>query len=401
MVVYAHNRHTNSTNMALPKPTTALQETAILVALVTPQQPRATIQEHLSELRLLALTLDIQVIHTFTQYLVRPHVKTLVGKGKLADIADFVKARAVNMVIFDDELSPSQVRNLENILLCKVIDRNLLILNTFAMRAKTVQAKTQVELAQYQYLLPRLTGMWHHLSRQKGGSTGMRGPGEKELETDRRIVRQKITHLRTHLKAIERQSVTQRKTRTQFVNVALVGYTNVGKSTLMRVLSKANVCAENKLFATVGATVRKVVMDNIPFLLTDTVGFIRKLPHTLIECFKATLDEIRNADILLHVVDISHTSYLDHIKVVQATLQEIGVRNTPTIMVLNKADQVNDTTFIKNYITNLTGTHGVPPAVLISATQRLNTKTLKNVLYQYVLAQHQQAYPNYLNNTAS
>ena len=378
------------------------QETTVLVALSTPQQSRAKTEEYLDELAFLAFTLGIKTINTFTQQLDTPDVKTFVGKGKLAEIEAFVKAQQAAIVIFDDELSPSQVRNLEATLQCKVLDRNLLILNIFAMRAKTTQAKTQVELAQYKYLLPRLTRMWTHLSRQKGGNTGMRGPGEKELETDRRIVQTKISRLRKKLAAIERQGITQRKNREQLVRVALVGYTNVGKSTLMRLLSKENVHTEDKLFATIDSTVRKVVMHDIPFLLTDTVGFIRKLPHTLIECFKSTLAEVKEADILLHVVDISHPACEEHIRVVQKTLQEIGVAEVPTILVGNKVDQLD-----KSKETEEASSVAWQQAhlqeeghstVLISAAQQDNIETLKQLLFQQVYQRHIKIYPNYLSS---
>lgn len=379
--------------------TTPQQETAVLVALSTPQQTKTKTEEYLNELAFLASTLGIKTIKTFTQQLDTPDVKTFVGKGKLAEIEEFVKAHQA-MVIFDDELSPSQLRNLENTLKCRIIDRNLLILEIFAMRAKTTQAKTQVELAQYQYLLPRLTRMWTHLSRQKGGNKGMRGPGEKELETDRRIVQTRISHLRKKLATIERQNSTQRKNRGQLVRVALVGYTNVGKSTLMRVLSKANVHTEDKLFATIDSTVRKVVLHDIPLLLTDTVGFIRKLPHTLIECFKSTLAEVKEADILLHVVDISHPAYEEQMRVVQETLQEIGVVDVPTILVGNKADQLEtveetqegeDEALQQAYLNQ---EH--QPAVLISAKKQENIAALKELLFHQVQQQHMKIYPNYL-----
>jgi GTPase len=387
--------------------TTPQQETAVLVALVTPQQPNAQVREHLDELAFLALTLGIKTLNTFTQNLTTSNRKTVVGKGKLEEIVSFVKDMQVDTVVFDDELSPSQVRNLESSLPCKVIDRNLLILNIFAMRANTTQAKTQVELAQYQYLLPRLTRMWSHLSSQKGGSVGMRGPGEKELETDRRIARDKITHLRKKLEAIERQSITQRKNRARIVRVALVGYTNTGKSTLMRVLSKENVHTENKLFATIDATVRKVVIHDVPFLLTDTVGFIRKLPHTLIESFKSTLDEVREADILLHVVDISHPAHEEHVKVVQETLQEIGVVDIPMILVFNKIDQLKPTEETQETATDAESLQQVLshqkhcPTVFISATQQGNIEALKDLLFQQVSLQHMKIYPNYLKDIAS
>ncbi len=382
--------------------TTPQQKTAVLVALTTPLQSSAVTKEHVDELAFLAFTLGIETLHTFTQNLKMPNRKTVVGKGKLEEIAFFVKDKQIDVVIFDDELSPSQLRNLEGTLQCEIIDRNLLILNIFAMRAKTTQAKTQVELAQYQYLLPRLTRMWSHLSRQKGGSAGMRGPGEKELETDRRIVQGKIAQLYKKLETIVRQNTTQRKTRARITRVALVGYTNVGKSTLMRVLSKEDVLTEDKLFATISSTVRRVVMHDIPFLLTDTVGFIRKLPHTLIECFKSTLDEVREADILLHVVDISHPAHKEHMKVVRETLQEIGAIDIPTILIFNKVDQLKPTEEAQENATSLEGVQQAPtyqkhgPTVFISATQQDNIAELKALLFQQVYLQHMKIYPNYL-----
>ena len=314
------------------------QETAVLVAVTTQRQSPEQTQEYLEELAFLATTLGVQTVKTFTQKLEHPDNRTFVGKGRLEDIKIFVTDNPVDMIIFDDELIPSQVRNLEaEFKEIKVLDRSLLILDIFAMRAQTAQAKIQVELAQYQYMYPRLTRMWTHLSRQKGG-VGMRGPGEKELETDRRIVQDRIAFLKDKLAKIDKQSMTRRKERSRLVRVALVGYTNVGKSTLMRRLAKAEVFAENKLFATVDSTVRKMVLDNIPFLLTDTVGFIRKLPTTLIESFKSTLDEVREADILLHVVDISHSSFEEQIEIVNQTLAEIKAGDKPTILVFNKID---------------------------------------------------------------
>lgn len=394
---------------------TALKkEKAILVALVTQHQSSEKAKEYLDELTFLAVTLGVNVLATFTQQLEKPNVRTFIGKGKLEEIKVLVEAEQVDMVIFDDELTPSQVRNLENILKCKVLDRSLLILDIFAMRAKTAQAKTQVALAQYQYLLPRLTKLWTHLSKQQGG-VGMRGPGETELETDRRIVQDKIVLLRKKLQAIEKQSVTQRKSRRQLVRVALVGYTNVGKSTLMRLLSKANVLAENKLFATVDSTVRKVVIHDIPFLLTDTVGFIRKLPHSLIECFKSTLDEVREADILLHVVDISHPAFEEHMQVVHKTLLEIGAVNIPTLLVFNKIDQFREITK-QDEAMYLVGTAHQPvtlealqqsyltqqdyPVVFIAASQKENIDTVKTLLYQKVLKKHKRIYPNFLKNSS-
>lgn len=393
-------------DMAQLVDTTPQQETAVLVALSTPQQPSTRVREHLDELAFLALTLSIAIRRTFVQNLPGPHSRTFVGKGKLDEITSFVKEQQVSWVIFDDELSPSQVRNLERTLSCGVMDRTLLILNIFAMRAQTVQAKTQVALAQYQYLLPRLTRMWSHLSKQKGGSAGMRGPGEKELETDRRIVQKKITQLRKKLVTIDRQHVAQRKTRAQIIRVALVGYTNVGKSTLMCVLSKTNAYTENKLFATISSTVRRVEVEGIPFLLTDTVGFIRKLPHMLIESFKSTLDEVREADILLHVVDVANPAHEEHMQVVQNTLQEIGVKDTPTILVFNKVDQVELPEDTQQAADSLATTQQSPayerhwPAVFVSATQGTRIETLKRLLRRQVYQQHRKIYPNCLTSVS-
>lgn len=382
------------------------QETAVLVSLATPKQPLEKAKEYLAELNLLCYTLNIQPIATFIQQLERPQAKTLVGTGKLEEIKTFIEAKEVDKVIFDDELTPSQTRNLEKILERPILDRNSVILAIFAMRAKTRQAKIQVELAQYQYLLPRLTRMWSHLSRQKGGFSGMRGPGEKELETDRRNIQDKISFLRKKLESIDKQTITQRKTRQDLVRVALVGYTNVGKSTLMHLLSKSDAYVEDKLFATITSTVRRVVINNIPCLLTDTVGFIRKLPHTLIESFKSTLDEIREADILLHVIDASHPAYEEHIQVVQKTLHEIKADHIPTILVFNKIDQLeeenkaNETqpTINIEAIRNKYAEQYGHRAVFISAKQQKNIAELKEMIYKKVLAKHLLIYPNYLKS---
>lgn len=312
-------------------------EKAIIVGLIYKEQTEIKLQEYLDELEFLAETAGAQIVKRVTQRLQHPDKRTFVGKGKLAEINEYVKAEEVDLVIFDDDLSPAQQFNIEKELKCKVIDRSFLILDIFAKRAQTAQAKTQVELAQLQYLLPRLRGLWTHLERQRGG-IGMRGPGEQEIETDRRVVREKIAKLKERLEKIDRQNVTMRKDRNELVRVALVGYTNVGKSTLMNLLSKSDVFAENKLFATLDTTVRKVVYDNMPFLLSDTVGFIRKLPHALIESFKSTLDEVREADILLHVVDLSHLQHEDQMVVVNNTLQELNAFNKPIIVVFNKLD---------------------------------------------------------------
>jgi GTPase len=402
--------------------TEELNETAVLVAVQTQKQTAEQTKEYLDELAFLADTSKINTLHTFTQKLEKPDNKTYVGKGKMQDIIAFVIDKDVDMIIFDDDLSPIQVRNIEGEFAkfqkeVKILDRSLLILNIFAMRAQTVQSRTQVELAQQQYILPRLTRMWSHLSKQRGG-VGMRGPGEKELETDRRIANDRIVFLKEKLKLIDKQSFTQRKNRDRMVRVSLVGYTNVGKSTLMQRLSKADVFAENKLFATVDATVRKVTFENVPFLLSDTVGFIRKLPTKLIESFKSTLDEVREADILLHVVDISHPNYQEHIDVVNATLVEIGAANKPTVLVFNKIDlfsteevEIHDweigsgnepvnqqiriekvTEFLKNSFMNAPQ----PLTVFISAEQRENIEELRTSLISLVKEKHIQIFPNWL-----
>lgn len=383
--------------MIEPISTAAKVEKAVLVALITPRQTAEQAKEYLDELAFLAETSGVETLTTFTQRLERPDIRTFVGKGKLEDIKAYVQAHEADIVIFDDELTPSQVRNLEGELQCKILDRSLLILNIFSIRAKTAQAKAQVELAQYQYILPRLTRMWSHLTKQKGG-VGMRGPGEKELETDRRIVRDRIAFLREKLDKIERQSETQRKGRTKQVRVSLVGYTNVGKSTLMRLLSKSDVFAENKLFATVDSTVRKIVINGIPFLLTDTVGFIRKLPHTLVECFKSTLDEIREADLLLHVVDISHPASHEQIEVVNDTLAEIGAGDKPMIMVYNKVDALPEEERQELLSAGVPETSDQPVVdrVFISALHRENVEQLRRKLEEQVAEKHYQIYPNYL-----
>lgn len=397
------------------------QETAVLVAVSTRHQSMDKTQEYLDELAFLAETSGVKTLQKFTQNLERPDTKTYVGKGKMEEIITYITDNPVDMVIFDDDLSPSQVRNLEHTFKekeIKVLDRSLLILNIFAMRAQTAQSKTQVELAQYQYMYPRLTRMWTHLSRIKAG-VGMRGPGEKELETDRRIVQDRITFLKEKLEKFDRQSVTRRKERNRLVRVALVGYTNVGKSTLMKRLSKADVFAEDKLFATVDSTVRKVTIENIPFLLTDTVGFIRKLPTTLIESFKSTLDEVREADILLHVVDISHNLFEEHIEVVNTTLGEIGASDKPVIIVFNKIDlyhkmvsenQVDDDALVdtavvqpptlpelidqlkRSYITQKAN-----HVVFISAEHKENMEELRDELFKLIKEKHYEIYPNWVN----
>ncbi len=312
-------------------------EKAVLIGVVTQQQSEDKLNEYLDELEFLTYTAGGEVLKRFTQKMEKPNPKTFIGTGKIEDVRAYIQANDVKTAIFDDELSPAQQKNIEKILDCKILDRTNLILDIFAQRAQTSNSRTQVELAQYQYLLPRLAGMWTHLERQRGG-IGMRGPGETEIETDRRIVRDKISLLKKKLETIDKQMGIQRGNRGSMVRVALVGYTNVGKSTLMNVISKSEVFAENKLFATLDTTVRKVVIRNLPFLLTDTVGFIRKLPTQLVESFKSTLDEVREADLLLHVVDISHPNFEDHIESVNQTLADIKSNNKPTIMVFNKID---------------------------------------------------------------
>ncbi|MBC7919659.1 MAG: GTPase HflX [Ferruginibacter sp.] len=381
------------------------RETAVLVALVNQKQPPEKAHEYVDELAFLAETSGVKTVHRFLQKLDRPDTRTFVGKGKLEEIKAYVLDKAVDMVIFDDDLTPSQVRNLEAELSVKILDRSLLILNIFSARAQTTQARTQVELAQYQYILPRLTRMWSHLTKQKGG-VGMRGPGEKELETDKRIVKDRIAFLRDKLDQIDKQSITRRKERERMVRVALVGYTNVGKSTLMRQLSKAEVFAENKLFATVDSTVRKVVLGQVPFLLTDTVGFIRKLPTKLIESFKSTLDEIREADILLHVVDWSHPSHDEQIEIVNATLAEIGAADKPTILVFNKIDLYAPEPESEEADDHPTGPlvglkkpfvgRKQERTVFISAEKKENLAQLREMLLEMVSEKHFTIFPNWM-----
>lgn len=320
------------------------KENAVLVGLIAGRQTEEQVHEYLDELSFLALTAGVETKKRFIQKLDHPHVRTFVGKGKLEEIREYIKEHDITVALFDDELSATQISNIEKTLKINTLDRADLILDIFARRAKTAQAKAQVELAQYQHLLPRLKGMWTHLERQRGG-IGLRGPGETEIETDRRIVNKKITLLRKKLEAIDKQAATQRKNRGEYIRVALVGYTNVGKSTLMRRLSKSDVFAENKLFATLDTTTRKVVLQGTPFLMSDTVGFIRKLPHQLVESFKSTLDEVIESDILLHVVDLSHPAYEEQIAVVNETLHELGADDKPTIMVFNKLDAYKEKAF--------------------------------------------------------
>ncbi|HEX8376974.1 MAG TPA: GTPase HflX [Pedobacter sp.] len=375
-------------------------ERAVLVGIITPNETEEKEREYLEELQFLVETAGGVTEKTFTQKVQRADRATFVGTGKLEEIAEYVKSEEIDMVIFDDELSPSQLRNIERELQVKILDRSNLILDIFASRAQTSQARTQVELAQLQYLLPRLTRMWTHLERQKGG-IGMRGPGESQIETDRRIIQDKIALLKERLKIIDRQNETQRKNRGQLVRVSLVGYTNVGKSTIMNMLSKSDVFAENKLFATLDTTVRKVVIENLPFLLSDTVGFIRKLPHHLVECFKSTLDEVREADILIHVVDISHPTFEDQIKTVNETLKDLGVVDKEIITVFNKIDafkpeQFQDTEAaplsLEEFKNSWMGKHN-SPAVFISAANKENIEEFKDLLYSKVKQIHQERYP--------
>ena len=379
-------------------------EQAILVALILPNQNEEQTTEYLDELEFLALTAGAQTIKRITQRLPHPDTRHFVGKGKVEEIRQYIETHeGITMVIFDDDLSPKQQGILEMELKVKILDRSTLIIDIFARRAQTAQAKTQVELAQLQYLLPRLRGLWTHLERQKGG-IGMRGPGEKEIETDRRLVRDKISFLKDSLKTIDRQAQTQRKQRGAVIRVAMVGYTNVGKSTLMNVLSKADVFAENKLFATLDTTVRKVVFEAMPFLLSDTVGFIRKLPHHLVESFKSTLDETRESDILIHVVDIAHPQYEDQIAAVQQTLKDLKVDDKPTLMVFNKMDLYRTRYFddlldaetqadieagLKD---NLTTKYG--ESVIVSAESKENLEELKERLKRLVKEQYVVRYPH-------
>jgi GTP-binding protein HflX len=377
-------------------------ETAVLVALTTGKQTADKTEEYLHELAFLTETLGVRTLKKFHQRLDKPDNRTFIGKGKMEEVQAYIKAYAVDMVVFDDDLSPSQLRNLENEFNCKIYDRSLLILDIFLQRAQTAQAKTQVELARYQYLLPRLTRMWTHLERQRGGTGTRGGSGEKEIETDRRIIRDQIALLKEKLKKIDKQSVTQRKARGRIVKVALVGYTNVGKSTIMNLLSKSDVFAENKLFATVDSTVRKVVLEGIPFLLSDTVGFIRKLPHTLIESFKSTLDEVREADVLLHVVDISHNIFEDQMNLVNATLAEIGAANKPMIIVFNKIDLYRNAENEDNTQMDLEELKASYlnredyRCVFMSALNKSNVHELKAMLMEEVTKKHYSIFPNYL-----
>ncbi len=379
------------------------EEKAVLVGLIHKDQTEPQAQEYLDELAFLAETAGAITVKRFTQKLEHPHSKTFVGKGKLEEIKNYIQGKDIRVAIFDDELSGAQINNIEKVLDIKTIDRSDLILDIFARRAKTAQAKAQVELAQYQYILPRLRGMWKHLERL-GGGIGTRGPGESEIETDRRIVRDKITLLRKRLAEIDKQAFTQRKDRGEFIRVALVGYTNVGKSTIMNLLSKRDVFAENKLFATLDTTTSKVVFENTPFLLSDTVGFIRKLPHHLVESFKSTLDEVREADILLHVVDVSHVNYEEQLGVVNKTLQELKAFEKPILTIFNKMDLYEKQTFDewleestkKEILEDLrerwnSETNG--NAIFVSATERRNIDVLRNSILEKVRQMYKVRYP--------
>jgi GTPase len=381
------------------------EDKAILVGVINQNQSLEEVEDYLNELSFLTETAGAIPVGNFLQRVDSPNPKTYIGSGKLAEIEEFVKENDINMAIFDDELSASQFRNIEKLIGCRVIDRTNLILDIFARRAKTSHARTQVELAQYQYLLPRLTGLWTHLERQRGG-IGLRGPGETEIETDRRIVRDKIAKLQMRLEKIDKQKATQRKNRGKLVRVSLVGYTNVGKSTIMNLLSKSDVFAENKLFATLDTTVRKVVIGNLPFLLTDTVGFIRKLPHQLVESFKSTLDEVRESDILLHVVDISHPGFEDQINIVNQTLQELDAKDKPTYMVFNKTDLYNHVPKDEDDLTPAERENisldelkmtwmakNNDPSIFISAKERTNIEQFRELIYNKVKEVHEIRYP--------
>lgn len=391
----------------MPEPinTEIVPEKAILIGLITPKQDAERVKEYLDELSFLIDTAGAIPGKRFVQRLEYPDPRTYVGSGKLFELRDYVKENKIDVAVFDDGLSPSQIRNIENELECKILDRNNLILYIFAKHAQTAYAKTQVELAQYEYLLPRLTRLWTHLSKQRGG-IGLRGPGEKEIETDRRVIRDRISLLKEKLKTIDKQMATQRGNREGLVRIALVGYTNVGKSTIMNMVSKSTVLAENKLFATLDTTVRKVVIGNLPFLLSDTVGFIRKLPVGLVESFKSTLDEVREADILLHVVDISHPNFEEQVDVVKQTLQDIKSSDKPTIIVFNKIDAYN---FIEKQGDDLTPSTKENltledlqktwmskenmPSIFISAKKKTNLEDFRSLLYQKVKEIHIKRYP--------
>lgn len=386
--------------------TANIQERAVLIGLITRDETVEQVEDYLDELAFLAETAGIVTVKSFTQKMDMPDGKTFIGKGKTEEVLNYVKENEIDILIFDDDLSPSQMRNLEKIFDRKIYDRSLLILDIFLLRARTAQAKTQVELARSQYLLPRLTRMWTHLERQRGGTGTRGGAGEKEIETDRRMIRNKISKLKEKLKQIDKQAHTQRANRGAMVRVALVGYTNAGKSTIMNLLSKSEVFAEDKLFATLDTTVRKVVFGNLPFLLSDTVGFIRKLPPQLVESFKSTLDEVREADILIHVVDISHPNFEDHYETVNTTLDEIDSKDKPTIVVFNKVDaykpesvdpQDVDPDVFTDQLEQLKRTWmsrlDAADVVFISATEKMNIDELKDNIYTHVKEIHEERYP--------
>lgn len=379
------------------------EEKAVLVGVVHEDQPESQLQEYLDELAFLTETAGAKAVVQFTQKLDQPDPRTLLRKGKLNEIKHYISENQITLLIFDDDLTGSQITNIEKIIPCKVLDRSHLILDIFALRARTAQAKTQVELAQMQYLLPRLKGMWTHLERQRGG-IGLRGPGEKEIETDRRVVNDKISLLKSKLEKIQKQDVTKRKQRGQLIRVALVGYTNVGKSTIMNLLSKSEVFAEDKLFATLDTTVRKVVLDRVPFLLSDTVGFIRKLPLHLVESFKSTLDEVRESDIVVHVVDISHPHFEDQMKEVNKTLQELGAHEKKTFIVFNKMDQYREKYFdeyingqVKEDLLNELRDTWMAKTnanfAFVSALEKENINMLRNKLLEMVKEEYQKRYP--------
>lgn len=385
--------------------TQAEQERVVLVGIENKQQNNKELAENLKELSFLTETAGAKPVKIFTQKLETPNPNYFVGSGKLQELIEYVKNEEIDIVIFDDELTPTQLRNIEKAIGCKILDRTNLILDIFAKRAQTAHAKVQVELAQYQYILPRLTKMWTHLSRQKGG-IGLRGPGEREIETDRRIIRNKISNLKKRLEKIDKQKTSQRKNRGNLVRVALVGYTNVGKSTIMNLLSKSEVFAENKLFATLDTTVRKVVIDNLPFLLSDTVGFIKKLPHDLIESFKSTLDEVREADILLHVADISHPNFEEQLNIVNQTLKDIGVENKPVYLIFNKIDAFtyekkddDDLTpktkinYSLNELMNSWMGKENSSCLFISAMKKTNITNLKKLIYKHARIIHAERFP--------
>ncbi len=391
--------------MAKTYDTSVQKEKVILVGIIYGKQDERVVEEYLDELEFLAETAGAEIYERFTQRLINPHPATFVGSGKLQEILDFVTVHEIDTIIFDDELSATQIRNIEKVIDCKILDRTNLILDIFAKRAQTAHAKTQVELAQYQYLLPRLTRMWTHLERQQGG-IGTRGPGESQIETDKRIILDKISQLKSELVKIDKQMMVQRKNRGNMVRVALVGYTNVGKSTIMNLISKSEVFAEDKLFATLDTTVRKVVIGNLPFLLTDTVGFIRKLPHHLVESFKSTLDETRESDLLIHVVDIAHPGFEEQIEVVNKTLTDIGATDKPMIYLFNKIDAFTHIVKEQDDLTPSTRENKSLEewesswmakksgnAIFISAKQQLNIPNFKRVLYEEVKKIHVTRFP--------